>query len=236
MEELVVEIFTNRGSMGSGGIMKLFAISDIHGDAKFFGAAAGLIGTADCVVISGDIAKNGDRRSAEEVLSLVEEFSDNIVAVHGNWDRADVLALLDERGYSVHGRGIVREGVGFFGVGGSSQTPMNTASEYSEEEIAGFLEEGYRDIEGTALTVLVSHVPPRRVRDRTFLGLRGGSRAVREFLEQNRVDLCLTGHIHEAFGTENLAACTVINSGSFKKGRYSLVEIGTTVRVFQGKL
>jgi uncharacterized protein len=216
--------------------MKLFAISDIHGDAKYFAEAAGLIGTADLVVISGDIAKNGDRRSAEEVLSLVEQVSDNIVAVHGNWDRDDVLTLLDERGYSVHGKGVVREGVGFFGVGGSSQTPMNTASEYTEEEIDGYLEAGYRDIAGAVRTVLVSHVPPRRVRDRTFLGLRGGSRAVREFLEKNRVDLCLTGHIHEAFGSESLADCAVVNSGSFKKGRYSLVEIGTTVRVYQGKL
>jgi uncharacterized protein len=235
MEELIVEIFANRASMGGGGAMKLFVISDIHGDAKYFAAAAGLIGTADCVVISGDIAKNGDPRSAEEVLSLVEQFSSNIVAVHGNWDRDDVRDLLDERGYGVHGKGFVREGVGFFGVGGSSQTPMNTASEYSEEEIAGFLQDGYRDVDGTARTVLVSHVPPRRVRDRTFLGLRGGSRAVREFLENNRVDLCLTGHIHEAFGFENLSGCTVVNSGSFKKGRYSLVEIGTDFRVFQGK-
>jgi uncharacterized protein len=216
--------------------MKLFAISDIHGETKHIAAAAGLIGTADIVVISGDIARDGDRASAEEVLSLVEQVTDNIVAVHGNWDRDDVLDLLEERGYSVHGKGLAREGIGFFGVGGSSQTPMNTASEYSEEDIAEFLEAGYRDVAGAARTVLVSHVPPRRVRDRTFLGLRGGSRSVREFLEKNRVDLCLTGHIHEAFGSENLSGCMVVNSGSFKKGRYSLIEIGTTVRVFQGKL
>ena len=84
--------------------------------------------------------------------------------------------------------------------------------------------------------VLVSHVPPRQVRDRTFLGLHGGSRAVREFLETRPVDLCMTGHIHEAFGIENASGCVVVNSGSFKKGRYSLIEIGTTVRVEQGKL
>ena len=216
--------------------MKLFVISDVHGDARFFAAAAGLAGTADVVVISGDIARNGDRRSAEEVLALVEQVTDSIVAVHGNWDTDDVRALLNERGYSVHGKGTVREGVGFFGVGGSTRTPMHTASEYGEEEIAALLRDGYRDVAGNARIVLVSHVPPRRVRDRTFLGLRGGSRAVREFIETNRVDLCLTGHIHEAFGSEELSGCTVVNSGSFKKGRYSLVEIGTTVRVFQGKL
>lgn len=232
----MVEIFLIYASMGEGDSMKIFAISDIHGEMKYFDAAAGLIREADLVVISGDIAKNGDVRSSREVLSLVEGITDAIVAVHGNWDRDEVLKLLEERGYSVHGRGIVRNGIGFFGVGGSSQTPMNTASEYSEEEIAGFLESGYRDVAGAGRVVLVSHVPPRRVRDRTFLGLRGGSRAVKEFLEKKPVDLCLTGHIHEAFGSENASGCVVVNSGSFKKGRYSLVEIGTTVRVDPGKL
>ncbi len=216
--------------------MKIFAISDIHGEMKHFAAAAGLIREADLVVISGDIARNGDLHSAREALSLIEGITDAIVAVHGNWDRAEVEDFLEERGYSVHGRGIVRGGIGFFGVGGSSQTPMNTASEYSEEEIAGFLEAGYRDVAGAVRRVLVSHVPPRRVRDRTFLGLHGGSRAVREFLETRPVDLCMTGHIHEAFGIENVSGCVVVNSGSFKKGRYSLIEIGTTVSVEQGKL
>jgi len=158
------------------------------------------------------------------------------VAVHGNWDRVEVLGLLEERGYSVHGRGTVRNGIGFFGVGGSNQTPMNTASEYGEEEIAGFLEAGYRDMAGAGRVVLVSHVPPRRVRDRTFIGLRGGSRAVKAFIEKKPVDLCLTGHIHEAFGSESSSGCMVVNSGSFKKGRYSFIEIGTTIRVDQGKL
>lgn len=216
--------------------MKIFAISDIHGDMKYFSAAAGLMREADIVVISGDIAKSGDLHSAREALAMIEGITDAVISVHGNWDRVEILGLLEERGYSVHGRGFVRDGIGFFGVGGSSQTPMNTASEYSEEEIAGFLEAGYRDVAGAARVVLVSHVPPRRVRDRTFLGLRGGSRAVREFLEKKPVDLCLTGHIHEAFGSEKVSGCVVVNSGSFKKGRYSLIEIGSTVRVDQGKL
>lgn len=216
--------------------MKIFAISDIHGETKHFDAAAGLMRAADMVVISGDIAKSGSLQSAKETLSMVEGITDAIMAVHGNWDRPEVLEYLDERGYNVHGRGIVRDGVGFFGVGGSSQTPMNTPSEYSEEEIAGFLEAGYREIAGAGRVVLVSHVPPRRVRDRTFLGLRAGSRAVREFLEKRPIDLCLTGHIHEAYGLESASGCMVVNSGSFKKGRYSIIEIGSTVRVKQGKL
>src|SRR4030042_914428 len=215
--------------------MKLFVVSDIHGETRYFEAAAGLIKAADLVVVSGDITRTGDCKSAEGMLSCIEHYTNKIIAVHGNWDRDEVRALLEERGYGIHGRGRIIDGIGFFGVGGSNQTPMNTVSEYTEEEISQVLSAGNRDIAGAVKMVLVSHVPPRRVRDRTFIGFRGGGRAIREFLDGNAIDLCLTGHIHEAFGGERLHNCIVVNSGSFKKGRYSLANIHDSITADEGK-
>lgn len=216
--------------------MKLFIIADIHGERRYIDAAADMISAADLVVICGDLGKGGDRKSAEEMLTGIERYTGNIVGVHGNWDMSDVCSLLEGRGYSLHGRGRIIGGIGFFGVGGSSQTPMNTASEYTEDEIGQFLAAGFRQIGGASAAVLVSHAPPHRVRDRTFLGIRGGSRAIRTFIEQNRVDLCLAGHIHEAYGVERFNDCLVANSGSFKKGRYSLIDMGSPITVDQGRL
>jgi uncharacterized protein len=216
--------------------MKLFVISDIHGETKYFDAAAGLIDSADLVVISGDLTKNGTRDSAEEILERIERRSKKIIAVHGNWDKDEVRQLLDQKGYGIHGKGQIIKGIGFFGVGGSSQTPMNTTSEYTDEELYKFLSAGYHEVAGSTRTVLVSHAPPRRVRDRTFIGLRGGSQAVREFINAHHVDLCLTGHIHEAFGIDELGGCRVVNSGSFKKGRYSLIDVGDSITATQGTL
>lgn len=216
--------------------MKLFVIADIHGEKKYFKAAAERIALADLVVLCGDLAKSGTRASAEEVLAELERYSRKIVAVHGNWDRDEVRSMLEAKGYSLHGRGKIIDGVGFFGVGGSSQTPMNTASEYTEEEIGDYLAEGFRAVSVAEKKVLVTHAPPRRVRDRTFLGLRGGSRAIREFIDGTKIDLCLTGHIHEAYGSERAGECLVVNPGSFKKGRYSLVDLGNPVTADLGKL
>ncbi len=216
--------------------MKILAIGDIHGEKKYFDAAADLIGSVDLVVLCGDLAKGGDWKSAEDVLSCVERQTTRIVGVHGNWDREEVRTLLERRGYSLHGRGRVIDGIGFFGVGGSTQTPMNTASEYTEEEFNDYLTAGFKQIRGAVASVLISHAPPHRVRDRTFLGIRGGSRAVRNFIEDNKIDLCLAGHIHEAYGIEQFNNCQVVNSGSFKKGRYSLIEIGSTISLDQGRL
>ena len=216
--------------------MKLFVISDIHGATTPIEKAALLIREADLVIIAGDITRSKTRAEAAEVIACLEQFTTRILAVHGNWDRLEVKDFLEEKNYSLHGRGLMLDGVGFFGVGGSSPTPLHTATEYTEEEIALILRTGYAQVQAAAQVVLISHTPPRGVRDRSFLGLRGGSKSVRSFLEEHPVSLCLCGHIHEAAGIERFAKTIVANAGSFKKGRYLSVEIGSGIQVTPGRV
>ena len=216
--------------------MKLFAISDIHGATKPIEAAAALIRAADGVVVSGDITRGKTRSEAEEVVACIEQYSTRILAVHGNWDRPEVMTFLEDKGYSLHGTGRTLDGTGFFGLGGSSPTPIHTATEYTEKDIDGLLRVGYQTVHEAARTVLVSHVPPRGVRDRSFLGLRGGSHSLKRFLETHPVSLCLCGHIHEAAGIERFRDTLVANAGSFKRGHYLTVELGHTITVTAGRV
>ncbi len=216
--------------------MKIFAISDIHGFTKAIDQTANLIKNSDIVIICGDITKNGSKSEAAEVLNHIEIHNKNILAVHGNIDKKEVIELLEEKGYSIHGTCRVINGIAFFGVGGSSPTPMNTPTEYSEKKIMKLLDDGYNKINGEDTTVLVSHTPPRGTRDRTFIGLRGGSKSIKKFLTMNQVDLCLSGHIHEASGVENLGNSIVANSGSFKRGRYLSIEIGDNININRKKV
>ena len=152
------------------------------------------------------------------------------------WDKIEVKDLLEEKGYSLHGKGRMMGEIGFFGLGGSSPTPIKTATTYTEEEIALVLQAGYEQVKDASQVVLISHVPPRGVRDRSFIGLRGGSRSVKAFLEMHPVSLCLCGHIHEASGIERFQNTIVANSGSFKKGRYVSVEIGPNLAARPGRI
>ncbi len=215
--------------------MKLYVFSDIHGDLSFLEAASEEMAAADLIIFAGDLSQRGSAKEAEKIIKTTEKINKNIAAVHGNWDKKEVCDMLEERGYSLHGRGMAIGSTGFFGVGGSSPTPMNTPTEYSEEELLQFLEKGYSQIASTEKKIMVSHTPPRKTRDRTFLGIRGGSHSVRKFAETNRIDLCLCGHIHEAAGTFQLGNCIVANPGSFKKGRYMTVEINSTITVERSK-
>jgi len=188
-------------------------------------------------VIAGDITSSRTRAEAADVIACVEQYSTRILAVHGNWDRIEVKDFLEEKGYSLHGKGRMIERIGFFGLGGSSPTPIHTATEYTEEEIVLTLQAGYEQVRKAQQTVLISHVPPRGVRDRSFVfGLRGGSHSVKAFLEVNPITLCLCGHIHEAAGIERFRDTIVANSGSFKKGHYLTIEIGQNLVVTRGRV
>ena len=216
--------------------MRLFAISDIHGATKPIDESAPLIREADWVVIAGDITRTKTRAEAADVIACLEQYSTRILAVHGNWDRLEVKDYLEEKGYSLHGKGRMLDGIGFFGVGGSSPTPLNTATEYTEEEIALALRTGYGQVHAASWIVLISHAPPRGVRDRSFLGLRGGSHSVKAFLEEHPVSLCLCGHIHEAAGIERFQGTLVANSGSFKRGHYVSIDIGLDIAATAGRV
>jgi Icc-related predicted phosphoesterase len=216
--------------------MILFVMSDIHGATKPIDESAPLIRKADWVVIAGDVTRTKTRAEAADVIARVEQYSTRILAVHGNWDRVEVKDYLEEKGYSMHGKGRILDGVGFFGIGGSSPTPLNTATEYTEEEIALTLRTGCEQVREASRIVLISHAPPRGIRDRSFLGLRGGSHSVKAFLEEQPVSLCLCGHIHEAVGIERFHHTLVANSGSFKRGHYVSVDIGSDVVATAGRV
>lgn len=217
--------------------MKIFAMADIHGAFGRLAGVAEMMKAADMVVIAGDFASRSARPGeVEEFLSRVEECNKNILAVHGNWDGRGVIELLRSRGYSLHGEGRIIGGAGFFGAGGALPTFLKMPSEYPEDQFDGFLAAGYESVRGAERKVLVCHTPPYGTRDRMFLGLRTGSRSVRDFLEKNRVDLAIVGHIHEAAGVELLGNCLVANSGSFSSGRYLTIELGDKIFVQHGRI
>ncbi len=212
-------------------------ISDIHGALDRVEKVGDRIASADLVVLAGDLTLKGGRAEAEALLDMVASRNGNIVAVHGNMDREEVNELLDERGYGLHGRGRIVDGVGFFGIGGSNPTPIRTRSEYSEGRIADLLSRGYDSVRDAETKVLVSHAPPKGLCDRTFFFIRAGSTALRDFLKAHGdVRLCLSGHIHEASGTCFEGGVCVVNAGALKSGRYAEIELGENITVQSGRL
>lgn len=201
--------------------MKIIAAGDIHmnpGDV----ATIPDIGSADFIIITGDITNYGSCSDAAEVLNSLRAINSSILAVSGNLDQPDVERYLEDIGISLHGRGrMLADGLGIMGLGGSNYTPFRTPNEFSEEELAGFLAAGFVQVEGANDFILVSHPPPLGTKtDMLTDGTHVGSKAVRRFIEAKQPHLCLTGHIHESRGTDYIGRTLVLNPGMLQHGGY----------------
>lgn len=216
--------------------MKILVISDVHGKNERLNQLSEIIPTVDVVAICGDLSARSKRPAAITFINEIEKIAPAIVAVHGNWDREELHHLLVRKGISVHGKGIRIGGVGFFGVGGARRGLIPMPSDYSDDEMRALLNQGYSDVKDAKCRVLVSHMPPYKILDRTFIGLRGGSRIVTSFLDANRVHLCLCGHVHEAWGSYSSRGFLAVNPGSLRSGRYAIVDIANDITVSFGKL
>lgn len=206
--------------------MKIIALTDIHGKTQAADAIADELRAADLVVLPGDLTMFGRREDAERVVDAVRKYNPRILAVMGNCDFPEVEQYLVEERLCLHHTHQLVDGVAFAGLGGSLPCPMPTLNEWSESEIAGFLEAAIDGIPAAAPLVLVSHQPPKdTVVDLAGIGKHVGSVAVRAFIERRTPKICFSGHIHEATGTDRIGNTLLVNPGPFLEGCYAWVEL-----------
>lgn len=198
--------------------MRIIVFGDVHMDLGNFKTIPE-IGTADYIIITGDITNYGSRQAAREILAVLRTINDRLIALPGNLDNKDVADYLEEKGISLHGKGRRFGGIGIFGVGGSNPTPFNTPIEYSEDELQLLLAQGYEQVKTARHHILVSHPPPlKTMTDRISSGVHVGSAAVRAFIEEFQPAFCLCGHIHEARAYDRIGNTHVINPGMIRDG------------------
>jgi len=138
-----------------------------------------------------------------------------------------VIDALRAEGISLHGEGRRLGDLGVFGCGGSNITPMDTPTEFDEDELRAVLERGHAAVADAPRRLMICHTPPFDTRlDRLVNGRPVGSPAVRAFIEARRPDLAVVGHIHEGRGADRVGATLVLNAGALRDGGYVVVEDG----------
>jgi Icc-related predicted phosphoesterase len=205
--------------------MRFVCFGDIH---MAFGAIARLapvLRDADAAVLTGDLTTFGDPPDALRVVEAVRAHCPVVMAVTGNLDMATVIDDFRGRGISLHGTGRRFGALGVFGCGGSNITPMDTPTEFEEEELAAILEAAHATVADAPRTLMICHTPPYDTRlDRLMNGQPVGSPAVRAFIERRRPQVAVVGHIHEGRGVERIGDTLVLNAGALRDGGYVLVE------------
>ncbi len=201
--------------------MKIISFGDIHEDISNLAPLKDELETADIIIISGDLTNYNSKKEAEKVIDSIMKYNKNILAQLGNLDRYDVNDYLTEKGINLHRNGYIKDGIGIFGVGGSNPTPFRTPTEFSEKEIEAFLLEGYEKVKEAKYRILVPHVPPQGTKiDIIRSGVHVGSKSVHDFIIKYKPDISVSGHIHEARGTDKIGNTMIYNAGMFREGGY----------------
>lgn len=179
------------------------------------------------IIISGDLTQFGGVPEAEKVLAVLSAIGKPIYAQTGNMDKPEVDAWLSGKGINIHDRVVeIAPGIAIFGIGGSTPTPFNTPTEYTEQAYADWLAECWRKASKYPAQILVSHNPPKDTKcDRIASGAHVGSESVRDFIEKCQPTACICGHIHESRAQDMLGKTLVINPGMLSEGGYAKVII-----------
>jgi Icc-related predicted phosphoesterase len=204
--------------------MKIVSFGDVHMATRNLARMGEVMRDTDLVIVSGDLTNFGGSVDARKVIDDVRGACRRVLALPGNLDKADVIPFLEREGIALHGHGMVVDGVGIFGCGGSNITPFKTPTELSEDEIYQTLMRGYAEVRDERPLLMVCHTPPFETRcDRISGGRAVGSTAARRFIEEIKPDLCISGHIHESVGIDTIGRTTIVNAGPFKDGGYIVV-------------
>ena len=211
-------------------LMRIISIGDIHMSAKNIYNIKEAE-TADLIILNGDITNYGSSGDAKSVLDTILSVNQNVLAQFANLDKPELNDYLEELNINLHNQArLVNNRVCLLGVGGSNQTPFGTPTEFSEQELHQFVENGYNQattfiglaepIEKIKIPlILVSHVPPEGTAvDTLRSGKHVGSKAIRRFIEDKQPDLCISGHIHEATGMDMIGSTPIYNPGMFRNG------------------
>jgi len=213
--------------------MNIVVIGDIHGDVENILSFLDKIKELefDVIVCPGDftdvnVPKGFTQESLVElIIEELKTLNKPIVAVPGNIDTKNSIKILEDMGVSVHGKGKIIGGVGFYGYGGA-KTPFKTSIEPSEEELKVGLDKAFKEVEGAEVKVQVTHNPPRDTKlDVIQIGTHVGSEVVKKFIETHKPNAAISAHIHEARGTDELAGTKLINPGKFSEGYFGLVKL-----------
>jgi Icc-related predicted phosphoesterase len=187
--------------------MKIIALTDIHSRKIDCNALVMDLKQADLILIAGDITHFGKGEDVISALDDIRQHNSRILAVHGNCDYPDVLTEFQKQKLSLHGTIMTENGIQFLGLGGSLPCPGCTPSEYSD-------------------FIFVSHQPPyNTLNDKIANGSHVGSRSVRSFIEKYQPVACITGHIHEGIGIDQIGRTKIVNPGPFNSGNYLYLEL-----------
>ncbi|MBI1936270.1 metallophosphoesterase [Candidatus Woesearchaeota archaeon] len=197
--------------------MKILAFTDTHGSmmllkkierkARYY--------NADLLVCAGDISIF--ERGIFSILKRLNKIGKKIIIVHGNHEDAHTLSKYSKSFKNlifIHKKPYAENNLLFLGYGGGGFSIRDREFEKIIQQRFSKIINDNKDKK----IILITHAPPYGTRLDRIGKNYCGNKSIRKFIERNKVDLHICGHLHENFGKEDKIGKTkLINPGPFGK-------------------
>lgn len=138
------------------------AFPDIHDKSKALKKNRHVMADVDMVLLPGDMT-NGNVENMHTILDMIGNYNQQIYAVCGNMDNAKMNMWLARENISIHRKHVIVDDVAILGCGGA--LPFYGRYVFSEEELAGFLNDSVQGLPDEMPKILMCHQPPYGVLD-----------------------------------------------------------------------
>ena len=196
--------------------MKLLAFTDTHGSLSALRRIEQktIAQKPDLLVCAGDISIF--EHGIINLMRRLNKLNKKIIIIHGNHEDASTyikLSRLFKNIIFIHKNYFIEDNILFLGYGGGGFSIVD--KEF--EKISHKFKELIKNNKDKKI-IIVTHAPPYKTRLDKLVGGHCGNKSIRHFVEKNKVDLLICGHLHENFGKEDkIGKSKVINPGPFGK-------------------
>lgn len=194
--------------------IKILALADIHGHIKKIPLLTDAAKESDLVLLAGDLTDFGSTEQARSVWEALNQLGKPILGVPGNCDPPEVEEVLRQQGVCLVDHPVEIKGVLFIGL----PCPATQESiESVKDSLAAYPSKPF---------VLVSHQPAGGAAVDLQGGFRHkGSQFIRSFIEDCQPLAAVSGHIHEARGTDRIGSTVLVNPGPFRNDCYAIIDV-----------
>lgn len=197
--------------------MKLLAFTDIHGSSTALKRIEQKVKAQkpDLLVCAGDVSIF--ERGIISIMRRLNRLNTQLLLIHGNHEDEKTFikfSKLFKNINFIHKKYFFKDDALFLGYGGGGFSLIDKGFEkFAEYHFKKIIKEN-RDKK----IILVTHAPPYKTNlDRLVEG-HCGNKSIRHFIERNKVDFLICGHLHENFGKEDKIGKTkILNPGPFGK-------------------
>ena len=151
------------------------------------------------------------------ILRKLNKLNKKIIIVHGNHEDSSTFikcSKLFKNIIFIHKNYFIEDGILFLGYGGGGFSVFDKEFEKISKNKFKKIIKNNQDKK----IILVTHAPPYKTKLDKLMQGHCGNKSIRHFVEKNKVDLLICGHLHENFGKEDKIKKTkIINPGPFGK-------------------